>query len=167
MAKQHYPLEQLLEIKEKRADDAFKVFLEKKKKLEEEEKKLKLAIKKKEEVQKHYEEKLDQFYESFQKGTTSEKIKRTKAYLKTVLENLKKEEEKVEEQKEKRNEAEKAKLAAKKLYDQKLLEVEKLELHKKEWQKEMKEEEKRIAQIEHDELSAMSFSYHKRQKKKK
>jgi len=161
-----YPLEQLILIKQKRADDALKEFLEKKKKHEQEIEKLQKAIKKKEEIEEHYEEKLHDFYASFQEGTNSLKIKRSKDYLKTVLENLKAAEEKIKEQEKVVEEANKEQKVAKKKLDQKRLEVEKLELHRKEWRQEVKTELERKLILEQDEIGGMTYSHHKRRKKK-
>lgn len=161
-----YPLDQLVEIKQKRVDDALKEFLIKKKEHEKEIENLRKAEQKLQEIKDHYDQKVDEFYEDFQKGTTSVKIKRNKQYLKTVLEKVKIEKEKVKLQEQKTEEANQAKLNAKKILDQRRLEVEKLELHHKEWQKEQKELAKQKNILEQDEISGMSHDYHKRKKKK-
>jgi len=167
MKKPQYPLEQLVEIKKKRVEDAQLVFVEKKEILEKEEKKLLECIAKKDKVSKHYDDKLEQFYDSLTGGTTSVKIKQKKLYLKIVLEDLKTEEKNVEKQRQVRNDAEEEKDKAKRVLDRRRVEVEKLTTHEKEWMKEVLKERKRLEVIEHDELGAAVYSYRKIVKKKK
>ena len=91
-----YPLEQIAEIKRKRLEEAEKVLKEKKRLHEVELEKLKKAQEKCDLVKKHKKEKLQKFYADFDIGTTSDKIITHERYLKKVVdEELKAEEKKV------------------------------------------------------------------------
>ncbi len=163
-----YPLEQLVEIKQKRVDDAEKLLVEKKELLAKEEKKLQACIDKVKATQKHYNEKLDDFYSSFEgEGTTSSKVNRIKDHLKATLEKLAEEKKAVEKQRAVRDEAQKAVDEAKALLDQRRIDLQKLTEHRKVWQKEDLKEKNRLAIIEHDELGSAIHSQRKRERKGK
>jgi len=163
-----YPLEQLVEIKQKRVDDAEKLLVEKKELLATEEKKLKACIDKAEATQKHYNEKLDDFYSSFEgEGTTSGKVNQIKDHLKSTLERLAEEKKAVEKQRAIRDEAQKVVDEAKALLNQRRIDLKKLTEHREVWQKEYLQEKKRLAIIEHDELGSAIHSQRKRERKGK
>jgi hypothetical protein len=166
MNEKKYPLEQLIEIKKKRVEDAEKVFIEKKKIHEKQVELLKKEKEKKEEINRHYEDKLEEFYTSFDKGTTSDKIKMRKDYLKKVLEDLKNQDQKVKQQAMKVETALQEKNDAKKILDKRRQDVEKIETHEVEWQKTRKKEEELKKQAEHDELSSSTYDFRKKRKKK-
>lgn len=96
-----YPLKQLLEVKKKRVETAEKIVLEKKEIVEQEEKKLKELELARDEILRHYQDKLTQLREILDEGTTSTVIKQMKDYLKVVKDKLVKEEAKVKEQQRK------------------------------------------------------------------
>lgn len=157
-----YPLQQLLEIKEKRVEDAERILHEKKEALAREEEKLQKCIERERLAQKTYDEQLDTFYNDFAGGTQSHKIKQRKEHLKTLLEQVKIEKEKTKKQREIRNKAEQEKDEAKAILDQRRIDLDKIEEHKKAWTKGDLEEKERLHIIEHDELGAMIHSRRKK-----
>jgi len=158
----NYPLEQLLEIKEKRVEDAERILHEKKEALAREEKKLEECIEREKQAKNTYDEQLETFYNDFEGGTQSHKIKQRKEHLKTLLEQVKIEKEKTEKQREVVKEAEVAKDEAKAVLDQRRIDLDKIEEHKKAWVKADLEEKERLHIIEHDELGAMIHSRRKK-----
>ncbi|MCH9612768.1 MAG: hypothetical protein S4CHLAM102_12650 [Chlamydiia bacterium] len=162
MKKDAYPLAQLEQIKQKRLEEAEKVLAEKKEALKKEEEALVQAEKKRDEVKAHKQEKIDQYLESLDKGTTSDKILEMETYIKKVVEEkLEAENKKVEKQQEKVKEAEKAVEEARKDHFKKSQELEKIDMHKDEWKKEQKKHEARESEKETDEIGS---SMHVRKK---
>jgi len=162
-----YPLEQLVEIKQKRVDDAEKLLIEKKELLKKEEEKLKKCQEKVKKTQKHYDEKLDDFYDSFEgDGTTSTKVNRLKDHLKATLEKLAEEKKAVEKQKSIRNEAQEAVNEAKAILDQRRIDLQKITEHRASWTQEELKEKKRLDIIEHDELGSAIHSQRQKNRKR-
>ncbi len=165
MARTRYPLEQVLQVKRKREDDAAKVVKEKKQALEKEEEKLMKLVAKRDEVKNHYDDKLKQLRQTLDEGTTSDKIQQAKSYLKIVQGNLEKEEKKVKEQKDQVAIAQKNYEAALADLKARRQEVEKIRIHKEEWEK---EESKRIELKEENEQDEIgSTMYLNKQRKDK
>lgn len=137
-----YPLEQVLQIKRRRVEEAEKVVKEKIKLLEIEEKKLKEKEAARDKVLHHKQDKLAQLRAEMDSktATDAQKIQQMKDYLKVVDKKLLEEEKKVEEQKKERDKAQSEVDKAKALLKQRRLEVDKLDTHKKEWIEEAKKE---------------------------
>jgi flagellar biosynthesis chaperone FliJ len=150
-----YPLSQVVEIKERRVEEAEKVLKEKLEALQKEEEKLKLRKAEEEKVQTHYKEKLSQMREEMDGGTTSSKIEQMRVYLKIVVGQWEAEKKKVKEQEEHVKTAEKTVELARKELNQKQIDVEKIKMHQKEWSK----GERKAALIketqQHDELGSI------------
>lgn len=128
-----YPLEQVLEIKIRRVQEAEKVVQEKKEILEKEEEKLakyEAAFKK---LDDHHKEKLEKLREGMDEGMQPYKIDQVKHYLKEVKIKRRDEERKVDRQKKVVETAQKKLDEAKEILKEKRLEVDKLEMHKKAW----------------------------------
>ena len=162
MAKE-YPLEQLVEIKKKRFEEAVKILEEKTEILKKEEKKLKELEEKRDEMILHKQEKLNQLYEMFDEGITSDKIEQMEHYLEVVDEKILDRSRKVDRQKETIKKAEAEVEKARQNLFAKRKDVEKLDIHKKEWAKELQLEMAQEEAKEHDELGA---SMHERRRKK-
>ena len=154
-----YPLEQIQEIKQKRLEEAEKILKEKKRLLDVEIEKMKKIEEKRDLVKKHKKDKLAKFFEEFAEGTTSDKIVTHERYLKKVVdEELKAEEKKVLDQGKVVKKAEEEVEKARKERLKKNLDVEKLKLHKGEWTKEAQKEELKIEASETDELGSNAHS---------
>ncbi|MGK5594193.1 MAG: type III secretion T3S chaperone [Parachlamydiaceae bacterium] len=162
MAKTVYPLQQVLEIKKRRVEDAEKIVAEKRGLLKQEEDKLKQRERERDKVQKHHQDKLQQMRDEMDSGTTSPKIQQMKVYLKVVQENLKVEEKKVKDQKEQVKIAERNLENAISHLKMKRLEVDKLQTHRKDWEKEMRKEEEITEAKEQDEIGSVVYMMHKR-----
>lgn len=152
-----YPLKQILEIKERRVEEAEKVLKEKRDLLAKEEEKLRQTEAARDKVLHHQQDKLKQLRDELDHTTTSPKIQQMKAYLKVVEEKLQVEEKKVKNQKEQVNIAQKNVDEAKLDLDRKRLEVEKFTSHQKDWEKEMRKELEIIEGREQDELGNTIF----------
>lgn len=165
-----YPLEQVLDVKKKRVEDAEAVVKEKLKALELEKEKLKKREEERDKVKEHYHDKLAQLREELDgkkgEGTTSQKIDQIKVYLKVVQERLKVEEKKVKEQQQQVEAAEKNVEIAKNQLKARQKEQDKIETHKKEWTKEMKKEMALLETKEEDEIGSTMFLSKFVQKKK-
>ncbi|MBA2368235.1 MAG: YscO family type III secretion system apparatus protein [Candidatus Protochlamydia sp.] len=157
-----YPLKQIIEVKQKRVDDAEKVVKEKQAALEAEQEKLRQREVERDKVKKHYQDKLNQLREILDSETTSPKILQMKVYIKIVDEKLKVEEKKVKDQKDQVNTAQKNLDQAKENLRIKRQEVDKLLNHKKDWEKEMRKELAIIEGREQDELGSMIYTSNKR-----
>jgi len=155
MAKLIYPLQQVLEVKEKRVEDAEKVMKEKKALLQQEEEKLAKVEAERDQVKKHYQDKLTQFRALLDEGTTSPKIQQTKAYIKIVAEKLVIEEKKVRDQQEQVKTAQKNLDQAVEHLRIKRQEVDKLVIHKKDWEKVLKREMEIAEGNEQDEMGSL------------
>lgn len=162
MAKIVYPLKQVLEVKQKRVEDAEKVVLEKKLILEREQEKLVQREAERDKVKQHLKDKFTQMRETLDAGTTSPKIQQMKAYIKVVQEKLVVEEKKVTDQKEQVKQAEKNLDLAREELKRKRQEVDKLITHRKDWEKEMRKEQEIIEGREQDEIGTITYAIHKR-----
>ncbi|MBS0614988.1 MAG: type III secretion T3S chaperone [Verrucomicrobia bacterium] len=135
--RQKYPLDQLIIIKKRRLEEAEKVLEQKRKVLAQEEEKLLDLEKKRDEVRDHRDDKLHQFRETIDQGSTIDKIQQMRQYLKLVEEKLQVEEKKVsDQQKVVQNAKQQVEEARQDLF-KKQKDVEKLKIHEKEWKKEM------------------------------
>lgn len=164
MVESKYPLKQVIEVKEKRVDDAEKVVQQKKQLLEKEQEKLKEREKERDEVSDHKKSKLAQIREEMDRGTTSRTIEQMRTYLKIVKEKLVVEEKKVKDQQDQVALAQTAVEQAKEELNRKRQEVDKLKTHRKDWEKEMRKEEEITEGREQDELGSISHLAHRRQK---
>lgn len=162
MAKVVYPLQQVLQVKEKRVEDAEKVVAEKKLALQKEQEILAKREEEREAARKHMQDKLDQMRYEMDHGTTSPKIQQMKAYLKVVQERLKVEDKKVETQKEQVAIAEKNVELAQEELRRKRQEVDKLLTHRKDWLAELKKEEEIVEGREQDELGSVMYMIHQK-----
>lgn len=154
-SKQVYPLAQIIEVKQKRVEDAEKVVKEKQLALDSENKKLEEIEIEHKKVKDHKVDKLQQLRDTMDEGTTSPKIQQMKVYLKVVDEKLKIEDKKRNDQKEKVKIAEKNLNEAKLDLHRKRQEVDKFLMHKKDWEKEMRREFEIIEGREQDELGTI------------
>lgn len=147
-----YPLEQVLEVKKRRRDEAEKDVAAKKKALEIEEVKLKQVEEQRDKVQRHYRDKLDQFRKLLDAETTTDKIQQAKVYIKITEEKLRIEQEKVTRQ---ISEVETAKLnleQARQMWLQQQREVDKIAEHRQLWTKETMKELELKESNDQDEL---------------
>lgn len=160
-----YPLEQVLEVKKKRVEEAEKVVAEKKKQLEREQEKLKRAELERDKVKEHYRAKLKQLRDALDTGTTTDKIQQMRQYLEVVEEKLAQEEDKVRKQKLAVEQAEVDLKNAQEAWKQCLKEVDKLQEHRKMWLKEMNIEAERELAKEQDELGSVMFQSNKQRYK--
>jgi flagellar biosynthesis chaperone FliJ len=158
---QHYPLEQIAIIKQKKLDEAERVLREKKKALEREEEKLAAVEKERNEVKDHRFAKLTQLREKMDEGAPSDKIQQMRYYLKVVDEKLKAKEIKVKEQQKHVETAKQQVEAARNDLVKKQQDVEKIQTHRKEWEKEMHALAEHKESIETDEIGAVL--HHRRQ----
>ncbi len=164
---EEYPLEQLVAIKQKRLEEAEKALAEKKAILAQEEEKLAALEKKRDEVKEHYQDKLTQFREKLDAGTSTDKIQQMKQYLKLVAEDLRVEEQKVEAQKKVVAAAQhQVDLARQELF-KKQKDLEKLKIHHKEWEHEVHKIEERKEGVNTDEIGSVMHTLKKAQKKRK
>ncbi len=158
-----YPLEQLIEIKKKRFDQAVKTLEEKKRILEKTYEVLYDLNQEYNEVLTHKTAKLDQLRKTLDVETTTDKIHQMKTYLKTVDEKLVEKKKKVTSQQKVVDNAQKqVDIATDHLFQTKK-ELEKLELHKAEWTKETRLHVERKEAIEHDEQGAATHEIFKRE----
>lgn len=159
-----YPLEQVLEVKRKRVEDAEKLVQEKRQALEAERQKLIAVEQARDKVLSHHKDKLAQLREALDTGTTSGEVQQMKRYLEVVKERLVEEEKKVAAQQAAVKSAEAALEEARAQLRKCQIEVEKLESHRKEWQLEAKKELAVEQQRQQDELG--SIIHQSRQKRK-
>jgi len=157
-----YPLMQIVEVKQRRVEEAEKVVREKQSVLDKENEKLAQREAERDQVKNHYLDKLKQLRTTLDSETTSTEIQQMKVYIKIVDEKLKVEEKKVKDQKDQVTAAEKAVQTAKDHLKAKRQEVDKILGHKKEWEKEARRELTIIEAREQDELGSIIFmSKHK------
>ena len=147
-----YPLEQLLDIKKRRLEEAERVFRKKKEILEKETNQLKKLEAERDQTLRHKQRKVEQFRQELDKGTTSDKIEIMRHYIQFIDEELKQKETKVQTQKKRVEEAEKELKTAREVMIKKQQEVEKLDIHKKEWEKENRALQLHAEELETDEL---------------
>lgn len=152
MKKEVYPLAQVLEVKQRRVEEAEKVVKEKQLALKKEEEKLAEREAERDKVKQHYQDKLTQLRQILDEGTTSPKIQQMKDYLKVVDEKLKVEEKKVKDQQEQVKAAQKNLDQAMEQLRIKRQEVDKLLIHQKDWERTMRRELEIEEGREQDEL---------------
>ncbi len=157
MAAIEYPLKQVIEVKQRRVEDAEKVVRERQLALEKEELKLKEREAERDKVKNHKKDKLTQLRDTLDHEMSSPKVQQMKAYLKVVEEKLRVEEKKVKDQLAQVTLAQKNLDQAREDLRIKRLEVDKLVSHKKDWEKEMKKEQEIIEGREEDELGTVIF----------
>ena len=163
-----YPLQEVLEVKIRRVEDAEKVVKEKIKALQDEEEKLKKRKEERDKVLHHYNDKLLQLRQEYDAGTTSDKIDRAKIYIKVVQERLKSEEKKVKDQQQQVGVAEKNLEIARNHLKERQREQDKIEMHKKEWEKATLKDIDLLQTREEDEVgSTMFLSKYMQQNKNK
>lgn len=162
MPKIEYPLKQVIEVKQRRVEEAERVVQEKQAALEKEKQILAQREEEKNKVQKHHDSKLKQLRELLDTEMTSPKIQQSKAYLKVVKERVKIEEKKVRDQQQQVDVAEKNLELAKIDLRQKRQEVDKLQTHRLDWLKEMRKEQDIIEGREQDELGSIIFTSNQR-----
>ena len=152
-----YPLLEVVSIKKRRVEVQEKLVKEKKIKLEQEIEKLKTRESERDKVLKHHNDKLDQLRHELDTGTTTDKIKMMKVYLKEVKEKLKIEEKKVKEQKDQVELARKDLDVAEKELKKRRQDVDKLNIHRTDWEKEAKIEIEIKELAEQDEMGTVIF----------
>ena len=152
-----YPLEEVLEVKNRRVEMAELAVKEKKRLLAIEEEKLRAREVERDKVKEHYKAKMNQLRAELDGGTTSDKITQMKLYLKVVQERLAAEEKKVKEQKAQVDLAQKNLEIAKNQLKDREKERDKIITHKKEWTKEMIKEMQIIETRAEDELGSTMF----------
>ncbi len=166
MAKKDYPLQQILEIKRKRVEDAEQVVRLKQHALDAEKEKLEKQQAARDKVKQHRMDKLTQLRAELDHGTTSPKIQQMKAYLKVVEEKLKVEEKKVNDQQVKVDAAAKELEDAKHHLFLKRQEVEKIQTHRGDWEKEMRKEDEIIDGREQDEMGTIIHGARRRESRR-
>ena len=159
---EEYPLHQVVEIKQKRLEEAERLLKEKRALLEEEETKLRKCEEEFEKSKAHYDDKIAQLRDELDAGTTSDKIDQMKNYLHIVEDDLKLKKKKVKEQQQAVVKAEEAVEVARQDMLQKQRDIEKLSMHKEEWVKEVKYEERRQEANEQDEIGTIRHVRKKR-----
>ncbi len=159
-----YPLQQLMEIKLRRLEEAERELTKRKEELEEEEKKLEAAKKALQEVLDHKAEKMEQMRAEMDKGTTTDKIEQMKKYLDTVEDKRKVKDDAMKKQQLEVEKAETAVEEARQNVFRKQADVEKLKMHRKEWDAEQLYLEK---QEDAKQTEETGTAMHVRKKKKK
>lgn len=160
-----YPLEQVMEVKEKRVREAEREVANRKKMLEAEQAKLQEFIAEMNKVKKHYSDKMKQMRDELDTGTTSDKIMQMKHYLKLVEEKVLIEKEKVEKQEKQVEEAQNNLNLAKAHHKQKQKEVDKLVAHKEMWTKEATKEMLLEMTKQEDEIGSIIHQNRRRSQK--
>ncbi len=158
MAKLVYPLKQVMEVKQRRVEEAEKVVIEKKAALEKEKEKLAQREAERDKAIQHHTAKLMQLRGAMDEGTTTDKILQMKAYLKVAKERVKTEEKKVKDQQAQVDIAMKNLQQAQNDLKMRRMEVDKMETHRKDWMKQMLKEEEIMEGREQDELGTLIFS---------
>ena len=152
-----YPLEEVLDVKHHRVEVAEMVVKEKQRLLEVEQQKLREREAERDKVKSHLKDKVDQLRQLMDEGTTSDKILRSKVYIKVVHEKLAIEEKKVKEQKQQVDLAQKNVDIAKNQLKEREKERDKIITHKKEWTKEAKKEQQVLEIRAEDEIGSTMF----------
>lgn len=160
-----YPLLEVIGIKKRRVEQQEAVVKEKKMKLQQEQDKLEQREAERDKVLKHHNDKLEQLRHELDTGTTTDKIKIMKVYLKEVKEALKIEEKKVKEQKDQVELALKDLEIAVKELKKKRQDVDKLLIHRVDWEKEAKLELEIQDLAQQDEMGNVIFLKRMRESK--
>ena len=151
----HYPLEQVVIIKQKKLEEAERILREKKKALEREQEKLIAVEKERDEVKEHRFAKLTQLRGKMDEGASTDKLQQMRNYLKIVDEKLKSKEAKVKEQLKHVETAKQQVESARSDLIKKQQDVEKMQTHRKEWEKEMHALAEHKETVETDEMGAV------------
>lgn len=159
MAKINYPLKQVMDVKQKRVDDAEKVVQEKIEALKKEQQKLAEREADRDKVKAHKVDKLNQLRETLDHDTTTTKVQQMKVYLKVVDEKLATEQKKVEDQKKQVAIAEENLEKAKQELRLRRQELDKLQMHRKQWEKEALHEIQKSEEREQDELGTIIHAH--------
>jgi flagellar export protein FliJ len=165
MAVDKYPLKEVMDVKQRRVEEAEKVLRDKIQALEKEKDKLAQKEAERDKVVQHMRDKLAQLRAEMDHGSSIPKIQQMKSYLKICQERVVVEQKKVDEQKKMVEQAIAAVNAARAELNQKRLEVDKLATHKKEWTQEMRKEEEIEQGKEMDEIGSVIFMGQLRNKK--
>lgn len=159
-----YPLKQVLEVKQKRVEEAEKVVKQKQNALDKENEKLKKCEEERDKMKNHYQDKLVQLRVLLDSELTTDKVISQKNYLKIAQEKVKVEEKKVLDQQKQVELATKNLKAAEEELRAKRQEVDKLEIHRKDWTKEMRKEEEKSEAREQDEVGTMTYMSNQRRR---
>lgn len=162
MAQIVYPLEEVLEIKRRRVEEAEKVLKQKIAALEVEKKKLEECEAARDKVKEHLCDKMRQLRAILDEGTTSPKIEEMRVYIKVVKERLVIEDKKVAEQQKQVETAEANVEEARSLLKKRRQEVDKLAIHRVDWWKAMNKELDIAEGREQDEVGSVTHMMHKR-----
>ena len=160
-----YPLEQVLEIKNRRVDEAEKVVKEKQEILKKEKEKLKGYQEAYQKIVDHHKDKLDQLRAALDEGTPMNKVEQMRLYIKEVKERKYEEKRKVERQEKQVEKAEKAVEEAQKVLKERRLEVDKLTTHKNDWTKNELKELGRLESKRLEEVGSLVFLSNRRKEK--
>lgn len=152
-----YPLKEVLEIKKHRVETAMNVVREKTQLLQVEQKKLEERQAERNKVKDHHKAKVEQLRHELDEGTYSNRILRSKVYIKVVQERLVIEEKKVKEQQQQVDLAQKNLDIAKNVLRDRQKEEEKIEMHQKEWTKETIKELQVVETRLEDEIGSTMF----------
>lgn len=162
MAQIVYPLEEVLEIKRRRVEEAEKILKQKIAALEAEKKKLQECEAARDKVKEHLSDKMKQLRAILDEGTTSPKIEEGRVYIKVVKERLVVEDKKVAEQQKQVDTAEANVEEARTQLKKRRQEVDKLAIHRVDWWKEMNKELEIAEGREQDEVGSVTHMMHKR-----
>lgn len=157
-----YPLMDVLEVKQRRVEEAEKIVQEKLKLLNQEKEVLTKKEADRDQVKTHKSAKLDQLRDELDHGTTCPKVLQMKAYLKVVDEKLAAEEKKVSDQQVKVDQANKEWEKAREDVRIKRQEVDKLQMHRTDWEKEARKEREIVEGREMDELGEVIYTSNRR-----
>lgn len=152
-----YPLEEVLDIKRRRVDEAEREVAKKHEELEREREILAEKEAERDKVVQHREDKMKQMRDALDEGTTAPKVLQMRAYIKVVKVRVAEEEQKVTEQEEQVDIAEKNLEVAKEDLRLRRKEVDKLEEHKEGWLVEAKKELEIEEIREADEMGSVMF----------
>lgn len=166
MTKSRYPLLVVLQVKERRVDQALLLVKEKEEELEKVKKVQEELEKKRDEANKHRQDKLEQLRHHLDTGSTAPKIRQMKSYLDVVKGKLKEREKEVADHLPKVEEAKTQVKEAKKLLRKRRLEVDKLKTHQAEWEKEAARALRREEEKVEDELGSILYTRQESYKKK-
>lgn len=158
MSEPVYPLKQVIEVKQRRVEEAERLVREKIDALKKEQDILAQREADRDKAKKHYDDKLAQLRKTLDEESTSPKIQQMKAYLKIAKDKELVEQKKVVDQKKQVEVAEKNLENARKDLQIKRQEVDKLLSHKKDWTKEMKKEMEMIESREQDEIGSITYT---------
>ena len=160
MKKIVYPLEQVLDVKQKRVDDAERELEKKRRELEVEKEKLETCKEERQKVQDHLDEQYVLYEEVLSGLTTPDKILQLRRYIESVMQKLKIEDDKVIAQEREVRNAEIAVKEAKENWRLRRKELDKMETHKESWMEEANFEYQRELAKELDELGSIMFLNH-------